>query len=248
MGEIWLAREVELERMVALKVLRADLTQDRARVTRFRQEARAASALNHPNVCTIHAVGETPEGQQFIAMEHITGDTLRQRLADRRLPLPQAVDIAIQVASALTAAHAAGVVHRDLKPENVMLRPDGFVKVVDFGLAKLAPAQVAVTDGTVTVVNTEVGTVVGTVTYMSPEQARGQEIDARTDIWSLGVMLYEMIAGQNPFAGPSAAMFLRRSSIASRPRLRGSIQAFRPSCSASSARPCARIASSATRS
>ena len=205
MGEIWLAREVTLERMVALKVLRANLTLDPAPVTRFRQEARAASALNHPNVCTIYGLGETPDGQQFIAMEHIAGDTLRRRLAARQLPLHEALDIAVQVASALSAAHAAGVVHRDLKPENVMLRPDGFVKVVDFGLAKLAPVQGAGAAAALTVVNTEAGTMVGTFTYMSPEQTRGQEVDARTDIWSLGVMLYEMIAGRNPFAGQSSS-------------------------------------------
>lgn len=205
MGEIWLARELKLERMVALKVVRADLTQDSKRVTRFRQEARAASALNHPNVCTIYALGDTPDGRQFIAMEHIAGATLRQRLADGRLSTREALDIAVQVASALSSAHVAGIVHRDLKPENVMLRPDGFVKLVDFGLAKLAPVPVAVADATLTVVNTDVGAVVGTVTYMSPEQARGHEVDARTDVWSMGVMLYEMVAGRNPFAGQSSS-------------------------------------------
>jgi eukaryotic-like serine/threonine-protein kinase len=208
MGEIWLARDLKLERMVALKVLRADLTQDATRLTRFRQEARAASSLNHPNVCTIHALGETPDGQQFIAMEHVAGDTLRQRLAGSRIPLGEALDIAVQVASALNTAHAAGVVHRDLKPENVMLRPDGLVKVVDFGLAKLAPVQVAAADATLSAARTDAGIVVGTVRYMSPEQTRGQDVDARTDIWSVGVMLYEMIAGRHPFAGQSSSEVL----------------------------------------
>ena len=208
MGEVWLARDLKLERTVALKFLPSELTRDATRVTRFRQEARAASGLNHPNVCTIHALGETREGQQFIAMEHIAGGTLRQRLAGRHLPVRDALDVAVQVAFALSAAHAAGVVHRDLKPENVMLRPDGLVKVVDFGLAKLAPVQLATADATLTDARTAAGMVVGTVGYMSPEQARGPEVDARTDIWSLGVMLYEMIAGRNPFARESSSEVL----------------------------------------
>jgi len=205
MGEIWLARDLQLERTVALKVLRSDLTHDAARIARFRQEARAASALNHPNVCTIHAIGQAPDGQQFIAIEYIPGTTLRKRLADNPLSLDEALAIGVQVASALTAAHAAGVVHRDLKPENVMIRGDGLVKVVDFGLAKLSPIEAGPGDATLSVVNTEPGLVFGTVAYMSPEQARGQELDARSDVWSLGVMLYEMTAGRNPFAAPSTS-------------------------------------------
>jgi TolB-like protein/tetratricopeptide (TPR) repeat protein len=203
MGEIWLARDVTLDRMIALKVLRADVTQDQTRLTRFKQEARAASALNHPNVCTIHAIGETADGQLFIAMEHIAGETLRERL-NRGRPAPdEALGIIVQVAWALTAAHAAGIVHRDLKPENVMLRPDGLVKVVDFGLAKLPLLSAAAADATRSVAHTDAGAFVGTLAYMSPEQARGEQLDARTDIWSLGVMLHEMIAGRNPFAAPS---------------------------------------------
>jgi serine/threonine-protein kinase len=205
MGEVWLATEVRLGRKVALKLLPSDLTREASRVLRFEQEARAASALNHPNVCTIHALGETPDGLRYIVMEYVEGETLRERLSTTRLTIPTALEIAMQVAAALGAAHAAGIVHRDLKPENVMVRPDGLVKVLDFGLAKLAPAgaDVASAAATRTGLKTEAGVVVGTATYMSPEQARGQEVDARSDIWSLGVLLYEMVAGRSPFARPT---------------------------------------------
>jgi eukaryotic-like serine/threonine-protein kinase len=173
MGEVWLATEVRLGRKLALKVLPADLTRDPQRVQRFEQEARAASALNHPNVCTIHALGETAEGQHYIAMEYVERETLRQRLSTTRLTIRESVDVAIQVAAALSAAHATGIVHRDIKPENVMLRPDALVKVLDFGLAKLTPAatEIAGADAR-TVLQTEAGMAVGTTAYMSPEQAR----------------------------------------------------------------------------
>jgi serine/threonine protein kinase len=210
MGEVWLATEVRLGRKVALKVLPPDLTQDPLRVQRFEQEARAASALNHPNVCTIHALGQTSEGQRYIAMEYVEGETLRQRLSTTRLTIRESVDIVIQVGAALSAAHESGIVHRDIKPENVMLRPDTFVKVLDFGLAKLAPAApvTGAVDVTHTALKTDAGIVVGTVAYMSPEQARGQGVDARTDIWSVGVMLYEMVARRSPFAAPSGTEVL----------------------------------------
>jgi eukaryotic-like serine/threonine-protein kinase len=205
MGEVWLATELRLGRKVALKLLPADLTRDPARVHRFEQEARAASALSHPNVCHIYALGETNESQHYIAMEYVEGETLRQRLSGTRVSIREALDIAIQVAAALSAAHGAGIVHRDIKPENVMLRPDGIVKVLDFGLAKLAPMAPRIVGGetTQTVLRTEAGMVVGTAAYMSPEQARGHEVDTRTDIWSLGVLLYEMVAGRSPFAATS---------------------------------------------
>jgi eukaryotic-like serine/threonine-protein kinase len=206
MGEVWLARETRLGRKVALKLLPAEVTRDSARVSRFEQEARAASALNHPNVCTIHALGETADGQRYIALEYVEGETLRRRIAAARLTVRASMDVAVQVAAALAAAHASGIVHRDVKPENVMLRRDGFVKVLDFGIAKLTiPADAAGADATQTAFRTSAGTVVGTVAYMSPEQARGEPVDQRTDVWSLGVVLYEMLAGRAPFGGASSS-------------------------------------------
>ena len=209
MGEVWLATETRLGRKVALKFLPAELTANPSLVGRFQQEARAASALNHPNACTILAVGESTDGQHYIAMEYVEGETLRQRLSAGRLQTREALDIALQIASALVAAHDVGIVHRDIKPENVMVRPDGLVKVLDFGLAKLMPErQETRLHSTQVGVLTELGVPVGTAAYMSPEQARGQHVDARTDIWALGVVLYELLAGQSPFARPSRADML----------------------------------------
>jgi serine/threonine protein kinase/Tol biopolymer transport system component len=208
MGDVWLATEISLGRKIALKLLPPDLMRDAARVQRFEQEARAASALTHPNVCTILALGRSTDGQHYIAMEYVEGETLRHRLTAKRMGPLEAVDIAVQVAGALSAAHAAGIVHRDIKPENVMIRLDGFVKVLDFGLAKLAPAGADAADATRTVLKTDVGVVLGTVAYMSPEQARGEDVDVRTDIWSLGVMLYESVAGRSPFAASSSTEVL----------------------------------------
>jgi eukaryotic-like serine/threonine-protein kinase len=203
MGEVFLARDTDLNRTVAIKVLPPDVTSDPHRVARFEQEARAASALNHPNVCTIHALGRTEDGRRYIAMEHVEGETLRARLVRGRLPLREALDIATQMASAVSAAHAIGIVHRDIKPENAMIRRDRFVKVLDFGLAKLLPSgdSVAADEATRTVAMTDPGALVGTVAYMSPEQARGEAVDARTDIWALGVVLYQMLTGRAPFTG-----------------------------------------------
>ena len=199
MGEVWLATDSRLARKVAIKLLPTAVTSDPARVRRFEQEARAASTLSHPNVCTIHALEQTDDGQHFIVMEYIEGQTLRARLAGGRMPLREVLDVGTQIASALTAAHAAGVVHRDVKPENVMLRSDGLVKVLDFGLAKLVAHDSNPALATQTA--TAAGIVLGTALYMSPEQARGLTVDARTDVWSLGVVLYEMVAARPPFAG-----------------------------------------------
>src|SRR5437667_2381550 len=207
MGEVYLAEDIRLKRKVALKLLPAELTANPERVRRFEQEAQAASALNHPNIITIHEIGQV-DGLNFIVTEFIAGETLRGRMAKERMDLPAVLDVAIQAASALTAAHAAGIVHRDLKPENVMLRPDGLIKVLDFGLAKLTEPPTANVDTeapTVARVDTKMGTVMGTAQYMSPEQARGLKVDARTDIFSLGVVLYEMLAGRAPFLGETTA-------------------------------------------
>ncbi len=203
MGEVYLAKDTILGRRVALKVLPEYVGKDPDRLRRFKQEARSASTLNHPNVCVIHEIGETEDGRPFIAMEHIEGLTLRQRMNEHALKLGEALDIAIQVAAALTAAHEARIVHRDIKPENIMIRRDGYVKVFDFGLAKLTEQRQHLDNATMStlLVNSSPGTVMGTAAYMSPEQARGVSVDERTDIWSLGVVLYEMVTGRPPFSG-----------------------------------------------
>ena len=193
MGEVYLARDTQLDRMVALKVLPEDVANDKKRMQRFTQEAKAASALNHPNILTIYEIGEagsSPAGAgslvHFIATEYVEGVTLRDRIASQdQLKLSEALDIAAQVASALTAAHLAGIIHRDIKPDNLMLRKDGFVKVLDFGLAKLTAPTGSETDSeaeTRTRVNTEPGVVMGTVAYMSPEQARGLRVAQTRDL------------------------------------------------------------------
>ena len=203
MGQVYLAEDTRLGRKVALKFLPSSFAQDKDRLRRFEREARAASALNHPNILTIYDVGIS-EGRNFIATEYVEGETLRQRLVHSRLGVAEALDIAIQVASALATAHQARIIHRDIKPENIMLRRDGYVKVVDFGLAKLTEAPIVSADTskpTLLQIDTDTGMVMGTTAYMSPEQARGLTVDERTDIWSLGVVLYEMITGRVPFEG-----------------------------------------------
>nr|MBA3357727.1 protein kinase [Pyrinomonadaceae bacterium] len=201
--EVYLAQDTQLRRPVALKLLPSDLIPHKDQLLRFEQEAYAASALNHPNILTIYEIGQADD-LRFIATEFIDGVTLRQRITSKQMELTEALDTAVQVASALAAAHQAGIVHRDIKPENIMVRHDGYVKVLDFGLAKLTEFQRLISDPeaeTVRVVKTEPGLVVGTVSYMSPEQARGLEVDERTDIWGLGVVIYEIVAGKAPFDG-----------------------------------------------
>jgi eukaryotic-like serine/threonine-protein kinase len=211
MGEVYLAQDTKLDRKVALKILPAEVAAHPDRMKRFVQEAKTASALNHPSIITIYEI-EQIDAVNLIATEFIDGETLRQLIRSTPLKLGGVLDIAGQIASALSAAHAAGIVHRDIKPENIMLRRDGIVKVLDFGLAKLTerlpPDSVDTEAPTRAVVNTEPGMVMGTVIYMSPEQARGVDIDARTDIWSLGVVLYEMVAGCLPFAGSTSSEVL----------------------------------------
>jgi serine/threonine protein kinase/tetratricopeptide (TPR) repeat protein len=214
MGEVYLAADQKIGRKVALKLLPSHFTHDEQRVRRFQQEARAVVALNHPNIVTIHDIGEA-EGISFIAVEFIEGETLRQHMMSGPMKLGQALELAIQVVSALAAAHQTGIIHRDIKPENIMLRADGYVKVLDFGLAKsfdTAPEKRISDQDAPTralqeraLVQTEAGVAIGTVSYMSPEQARGLDVDARTDIWSLAVVLYEMLTAQRPFNGKTNA-------------------------------------------
>ena len=203
MGEVYLATDITAGRKAALKLLPTRFTADGERLKRFQQEARAVVGLNHPNIVTVYEIGED-HSTHYIASELIDGETLRQRLARGPMRTDEVVDVAIQVASALAAAHEAGIVHRDIKPENIMLRPDGYVKVLDFGIAKLAEQEVPATmpdEEAVLLVETNLGSILGTVRYMSPEQALGAPVDKRTDIWSLGVVLYEMVAGRAPFTG-----------------------------------------------
>src|SRR5262245_20689089 len=207
MGDVHLALDTRLGRKVAVKLLPAEFTTDAERLRRFEQEARAASALNHPNIITVHEIGEI-EGRRFIVTEYVEGETLRRRMASApqgRLRLSEALEIASQVAAALQAAHEAGITHRDIKPENVMLRADGLMKVLDFGLAKLSGSRAGPQPEAAESLDTLSGVVMGTVSYMSPEQARGENVDHRTDIFSLSVMLYEMLAGRRPFEGPTSS-------------------------------------------
>jgi serine/threonine protein kinase/tetratricopeptide (TPR) repeat protein len=230
MGEVYLARDERLGRKVALKLLPEELTADETQVSRFKTEARAASALNHPNILTVYEISS--EGNRhFIATEFIEGVTLRAWLSRGKINLGDGLEVAVQVASGVAAAHETGVVHRDIKPENIMLRPDGYVKVLDFGIAKLSEQQTAANRGDVgkmDVHQTRLGLVLGTGRYMSPEQARGEKADARSDIWSLGVVIYEMVAGVPPFQGETPSDCIACILMTEPPSLSGTVPDIPP--------------------
>jgi len=202
MGEVWRARDMRLGREVAVKVLPAGFSADPDRLRRFEQEARAASALNHPNIVTVHDIG-TQQGAPYVVLELLEGETLREKLLGGGIAPRKAVEYAIQFAQGLAAAHEKGIVHRDLKPENLFVTKDGRVKILDFGLAKLTrpEAKAAAASHIETATGTEPGVVLGTVGYMSPEQVRGKAADHRSDIFSFGAVLYEMLSGQRAFQG-----------------------------------------------
>ncbi|MEP6742900.1 MAG: protein kinase [bacterium] len=205
MGEVYLAEDSRLDRKVAVKLLGDRFSSDEDLLQRFIREAKAASALNHPNILTVYDFGQTESGAHFIATEYIEGETLRYHIGHSRTQLRDVLDVIVQVASALSTAHQAGIFHRDIKPENIMLRPDGIVKVLDFGLAKLGANSVS---SSFFLKDTVPGTILGTVEYMSPEQACGKEVDARTDVFSLGIVLYEMVTGRRPFRAESSSEVL----------------------------------------
>ena len=211
MGEVYLAEDTQLDRKVAIKILTADVASDQQRLQRFIQEAKTASALNHSNILTIFEIGQA-DSTHFIATEYIDGETLRQHMRGAHMKLSEVLNVSIQIADALSAAHEVGIIHRDIKPENIMLRKrDGYVKVLDFGIAKLIeqlPVAIDRDAPTKSLFHTEEGVVMGTVIYMSPEQSRGLKVDARTDLWSLGVVLYEMVAGCLPFEGSTTSEIL----------------------------------------
>jgi serine/threonine protein kinase len=203
MGEVYLARDKKLDRKVAVKILNAEFSRHESNLTRFIREAKAASSLNHPNILVVHEIGEH-ENTNYIVSEFINGKTLREILKEQPLNLSEVLDISMQIVDALCTAHSSNIIHRDIKPENLMVRPDGLVKILDFGIAKLTEKKTEVVDAeaaTAIYSRTTPGMIIGTAAYMSPEQARGLSVDARSDIFSFGLVLYEMLSGKRAFAG-----------------------------------------------